>query len=54
MHDGSGWLAYGCMIIDAVSDLSSLTTNLSAKIWQKLTLIQAEHRELERGHTALS
>ena len=42
------------VIIDAVSDLSSLTTNLSAKIWQKLTLIQAEHRELERGHTALS
>jgi hypothetical protein len=42
------------VIIDAVSDLSSLTTNLSAKIWQKLTLVQAEHRELERGHTVLS
>ena len=42
------------VIIDAVSDLSSLTTNLSAKIWQKLTLVQAQHRELERGHTVLS
>jgi hypothetical protein len=38
------------VIIDAVSDLSSLTTNLSAKIWQKITLVQAENRDHGQGH----
>jgi hypothetical protein len=41
------------VVIDAVSDLSALTTNMSAKIWQKITLVQTETREHERGHTAL-
>ena len=29
------------VIIDAVSDLTTLTTDLSSKVWQKITLIQA-------------
>ena len=41
------------VVIDAVSDLSALTTNLSVKIWQKITLVQAETRELETRHTVL-
>ena len=41
------------VVIDAVSDLSALTTNLSVKIWQKITLVQAEKRELEGRHTVL-
>ena len=28
------------VVIDAVSDLTTLTTNLSSKIWQKITLVQ--------------
>jgi hypothetical protein len=28
-------------VVDAVSDLSTLTTNLSAKIWQKIAMVQA-------------
>jgi hypothetical protein len=28
-------------VIDAVSDLSALTTNLSTEIWQKITMVQA-------------
>lgn len=38
------------VIIDAVSDLSSLITNLSAKIWQKITLVQAEMRDHHPSH----
>jgi hypothetical protein len=30
------------VVIDAVSDLTTLTTNLSSKIWQKITLVQAQ------------
>jgi len=30
------------VVIDAVNDLERLTTNLSAKIWQKITIVQAE------------
>jgi hypothetical protein len=41
------------VVIDAVSDLSALTTNMSAKIWQKITLVQAESREFESRHTVL-
>ena len=29
------------VVIEAASDLSTLTTNLSSKIWQKITLVQA-------------
>lgn len=29
------------VVIDAVSDLTTLTTNLSSKIWQKITLVHA-------------
>ena len=32
------------VIIDAVSDLTTLTTNLSSKIWQKITLVQPAAR----------
>jgi hypothetical protein len=41
------------VVIDAVSDLSTLTTNLSAKIWQKITLVQSDMREHEREHAAM-
>lgn len=41
------------VIIDAVSDLSELTTNLSAKIWQKITLVQSESRANQPAHTVL-
>lgn len=34
-------------VIDAVSDLSALTTNLSAKIWQKITLVDTAQRHAE-------
>lgn len=29
------------IVVDATSDISQITTNLSAKIWQKITLVQA-------------
>jgi hypothetical protein len=29
------------VVIDAVSDLTTLTTDLSSKVWQKITLVQA-------------
>jgi len=32
------------VVIEAASDLSTLTTNLSSKIWQKITLVQASGR----------
>lgn len=32
------------VVIDAASGLSTLTTNLSSKIWQKITLVQASGR----------
>jgi len=41
------------VVIDAVSDLSELTTNLSAKIWQKITLVQSESRAHEPGRNVL-
>ena len=39
------------IVIDAVSDLTTLTTNLSSKIWQKITLVQTIERP---GQGALS
>ena len=38
------------IVIDAVSDLSTLTTNLSAKIWHKITLVQSESRAHGDAH----
>jgi hypothetical protein len=32
------------VVIDAASGLTTLTTNLSAKIWQKITLVQASSK----------
>jgi hypothetical protein len=32
------------VVIEAASDLSTLTTNLSSKIWQKITIVQASGR----------
>ena len=29
------------VVIDAVNDIESLTTNLSQKIWQKITILDA-------------
>ena len=29
------------VVIDAVNDIEELTTNLSSKIWQKITIIDA-------------
>ena len=37
------------VVIDAVSDLTTLTTNLSSKIWQKITLVQVEMRDAEHS-----
>ena len=35
------------VVIDAVSDLTTLTTNLSSKIWQKITLVQTHQPPLQ-------
>lgn len=37
------------VVIDVVSDLTTLTTNLSSKIWQKITLVQTRYRALSDG-----
>lgn len=36
------------VVIEAASDVSTLTTNLSSKIWQKITLVQASGRFADR------
>ena len=38
------------VVIDAVSDLSTLTANMSAKIWHKITIVQAEYNEAAAKH----
>jgi hypothetical protein len=38
------------VVIDAVSDFSTVTANMSAKIWQKITLVQTLTREAEAKH----
>jgi hypothetical protein len=46
-------------VVDAVGDIERLTTNLSQKIWQKITLVEAEiddvrgARAVSAGETAL-
>lgn len=40
-------------VIDAVGDIERLTTNLSQKIWQKITMVETDIEE-ERGAKAMS
>jgi hypothetical protein len=40
-------------VIDAVGDIERLTTNLSQKIWQKITLVETDIEEV-RGASAMS
>jgi hypothetical protein len=40
-------------IVDAVGDIERLTTNLSQKIWQKITLVEIDVEEI-RGAAAIS
>jgi len=40
-------------VIDAVGDIERLTTNLSQKIWQKITMVETDIEE-ERGAKAVS
>lgn len=40
-------------VVEAVGDIERLTTNLSQKIWQKITLVETDVEEL-RGATAVS
>jgi len=37
------------VVIDAVNDIETLTTNLSGKIWQKITIIDAAKRRVRIG-----
>jgi hypothetical protein len=45
VHDGA--------VVDAVGDIERLTTNLSQKIWQKITLVETEIEDV-RGARAVS
>ena len=40
-------------VVDAVGDIERLTTNLSQKIWQKITLVETELEDV-RGAEAVS
>ena len=40
-------------VIDAVGDIERLTTNLSQKIWQKITLVETDLED-DRGARAVS
>jgi hypothetical protein len=40
-------------VVDAVGDIERLTTNLSQKIWQKITLVETDVEDV-RGATAMS
>lgn len=45
--------AHDTAVIDAVGDIERLTTNLSQKIWQKITLVETDIED-ERGAKAIS
>ncbi len=40
-------------VVDAVGDIERLTTNLSQKIWQKITLVETDLEDV-RGAASLS
>ncbi|WP_072370826.1 hypothetical protein [Hyphomicrobium sp. NDB2Meth4] len=44
---------YDTAVVDAVSDIERLSTDLSQKIWQKITLVETDVEDI-RGATAVS